>query len=158
MSSARVFRCGTCGAPLEGIADARVVRCTYCHGENRIDPAPAAPPPAAGGYAPFGRAPAPVDDHEARSEALLAEFEREQERALMEGDAEAARRAVEHFEGYLRLQYAPTIQLYTQMAPNDPQVLAALQQIDATVDQSVRSIAESLGVEYRTAEQRVRGR
>ncbi len=55
----------------------------------------------------------------------------------------------------MRLQYAPTLHVYRNWDPDDPQVVAALKQIDDAIDQAVGSVAESLGVEYRSTRERL---
>jgi hypothetical protein len=94
-------------------------------------------------------------DVEPRAARLMAEFEAAQQSALVGGDTDAAQQAVRHFEGYMRLQYAPTIHMYKTWDPTDPQVEQALRQIDETIDQAVGSVAESLGVEYRPTRDRL---
>lgn len=161
MSQGKVFRCGTCGAPLNEVAGKSVVSCLYCENENHLEPAAKAQSQEPKQHARFAQAggdpsAANAKDHEAQSEALMRKFEKAQERAMTTGDREAARRAVRHFEGYMRLQYAPTIEFCHNQDPDNPQVVQTLQQIDETIDQACRGIAASLGMEYVPAEERLR--
>lgn len=157
IEAGRVARCGTCGAPLVGTAGQVHVRCEYCQSENRLVSVEIenARSRAARVSVAAEAAQASIEELSARGERLLAEFERASERAHLHGDRRAAEAALRYFEGYVRLQYAPTLQVYAAMEPDDPVVVSAHAQIDRTIDDAVRATAEGLGVPYRTVRERL---
>lgn len=141
---ASVVRCASCAAPLDSVAELAVVVCRYCRAENHVAQTPEA---AAAHCARVRLAAEEARDlaaaQQARSDALQAEYE-----ALImrvhAGEEALATQALERFEGFLRLQYAPTLHLYAAMDPDDPRVLAAMQQIDDAVRSAVQAMAEAL--------------
>lgn len=157
MDPTQTFRCASCGAPLTRSNQAAVVDCIYCGSQNRLVTAEVEEAQAK--HARFAQAADEARgmdaDVSARSEALMAELTPLQEKALVEGDREAGQRATELFEGYMRLQYAPTLHMYKAMEPDDPTVVAALGQIDAAVDQSVAAFAQSVGADYKSTAERL---
>lgn len=156
MSETHVYRCATCGAPIPREGTATRVKCPYCDAENRLVAAEVEEAQAK--HARFAQAVKEANDmtaaNEKRGETLMRKFEEAQERAMIHGDRVAAEAAVRHMEGYMRLQYAPTIHVYSSM-PDDPKVQEALEQIDEVIDQSVSSIAQTLGVEYTKTKDRM---
>jgi len=155
MQPTYVFRCATCGAPLEGTAGTFVIRCVYCDCENRLVAAEAEHMQAH--HARFAQASEEAHemarDLDARGAELMAAFQRESARALEQRDPDAAYAALRHFEGYLRLQYAPTLHLYK--SAGDPRSLGALTEIDQVIDRAVAEAAKGLGVPYRTTAERL---
>lgn len=140
---ATIVRCVSCAAPLGDVGQLAVVVCRYCRAENHV----AATPEAMAATA--RRVQVAADEaremaaaSEARGQALMAEYEALSTRVL-QGERNLATAALQCLEGYLRLQYAPTLHLYAAMDPDDPAVIAALEQIDATVAEVVASMAES---------------
>jgi len=157
MDPTSTFRCASCGAPLQRPGSQTVVVCIYCSSENRLVAAEVEAAQAK--HARFAQAVKEADamttDTQARADALMAELTPLQERAVLESDRAAGARATQLFEGYMRLQYAPTIHMYRASDPDDPQIVAALKQIDDAVDQAVGAFASSVGVEYETAAERL---
>lgn len=143
------IRCATCGAPLRDTEERTAVSCGYCGFENRLISVEAERLQQK--HERFAEAAREAqemgEEVERRANELMKRFEKAQERALMSGDGQAAHEAIQCFEGYMRLQYAPTIHMYRSYDPDDPQVAAALKEIDDAVAQAVRGIAESLGVQ-----------
>jgi LSD1 subclass zinc finger protein len=156
MAAGSVHRCGTCGAPLSGIAGAVHVRCEYCESENRLVSVEAenATMRVARIQAAADGAQVLATELAARGERLFADFERASEQAA-HGDRAAAAAALRHFEGYLRLQYAPTLHIYQSMEPDDPIVVKALAEIDRAIDAGVGAAATALEVPYRTVRERL---
>ncbi len=152
-----VYRCATCGGPLEGTDGQVVVRCAYCQCENRLIEVEQARMLARSARLVTAAAHATLlaTELEARGAELLAAFERESVRARAHGDQQAAQAALRHLEGWLRLQYAPTLHVYRSMEPDDPVVASALAQIDQAIDKAVAAAATSLGVPYRTTRERL---
>lgn len=148
--SSHTFRCANCGAPLQsGDGDGVHVRCRYCRAENVLSRSiGAGDDPATKGrrlQLAAVEAQALAKRNEERSAALMAEFEA-LSLAAHQGDREAAEEAVVLMEGYLRLQYAPTVHMYTSYDPTDPAVVQAMQQIDTAVHQALAAVRESFGL------------
>lgn len=159
--SIRIHRCANCGAPLEGAADVRMAACLYCRVENHIGTVPSSrsvpaarssdgPGAPTGNVERFQLAAREAEDiaksNEARGEALMADFKALSTQAHMEGDRAAAEQAVIAMEGYMRLQYAPTVHLYNSWDPNDPQVVAAMEQIDAAIESAIAGVRSTLNL------------
>lgn len=92
---------------------------------------------------------------EARGEQLLAAFQRESER--VHDDPDAAHAALRHLEGFLRLQYAPTLLVYQSLELDDPMVTSSIAQIDEAIDSAMMAGAAGLGITYRTTRERLNG-
>lgn len=157
MSRVRVERCAVCAGPLEGTAGAVVVRCAYCRAENRLVAVEQEQ-----AQARVDRLTAAADEARrlatevaARAEELRASFDRAMERAMLGDDAEAGAAALRHLEGWMRLEYAPTLHMYRAMPPDDPAVVAALAQIDDAIDRALATTAQQLGVPYRSVRERL---
>lgn len=124
------------------------VTCRYCGAENILSQVVSGDDVAAKVrrmQLAASEATALAKQNEARGEALMAEFQ-ELSTAAYQGDRAAAERAVVAMEGYLRLQYAPTVHIYNSYDPNDPTVIAAMKQIDDAVAQALQATRESLGL------------
>jgi predicted nucleic acid-binding Zn-ribbon protein len=152
-----VYRCATCGGPLEDTDQKVLVRCLYCQCENRLIEVEHERALARSTRVLTAAAQAQLmgDELEARGAELLAAFKRESEQAHLNGDPRAAHTAVQHLEGFLRLQYAPTLHIYRSMDPDDPVVVAALAQIDRLIDEATGKAAAGLGIHYRTTRERL---
>lgn len=149
-----------CAGPLEGTAGQVIVACAYCGSENRLvarehEQALAA---SARLTAAAREARQLAGDLEARAEEQRAAYVHASERAMQGHDPQAAAAALRHLEGWLRLQYAPTLHLYEAMPPDDLTVVAALAQIDAVIDQALTTAAQQLGTPYRTTRERLGAR
>ncbi|ACY18702.1 hypothetical protein Hoch_6228 [Haliangium ochraceum DSM 14365] len=144
-----ICRCANCGAPLESDAgDGVRVSCRYCGAENVLSRAlfgDDAAVKAKRMQLAAGEASVIAKQNEARAQALMEEFQ-QLSIAAYQGDRDAAERAVVAMEGYLRLQYAPTIHVYNSYDPSDPTVVAAMKQIDEAVAEALRATRESLGL------------
>lgn len=139
-----VVRCASCAAPLRDVGHANVVICRYCRAENHVaHTAEAMTARAQRFQAAADEANAMVADVQARGEALMAEYE-ELATRVHAGERELAPRALEAFEGYIRLQYVPTLHMYGAWGTDDPRIAAALEEIDATVKSAVAAMAASL--------------
>lgn len=151
--SGQVFRCSNCAAPLAG-AQGGVAVCEYCDAENHLGMSG-----AASGATLFAEATRDADkmakENEAKLEELQERFETLYQQAIENGSADTAQRAINAFEGYLRLTYAPTIHMYRSMSPADPSVQEGLQQIDDALDQALASFAEALPCDYVPVGQRL---
>lgn len=148
--SSHTYRCANCGAPLRSAdGDGVKVACRYCHAENVLSRSIGSGADAATKVKRMQLAASEAQmlakQNEARSEELMAEFERLSGLAH-QGDRAAAEQAVVAMEGYLRLQYAPTVHMYQSYDPSDPAVIEAMGQIDAAVAQALTAIRESLGL------------
>ncbi len=152
-----VCRCATCGGPLEGTTGQVIVRCAYCQCENRLIEVEHERAMARSARLVTAAAHATLlaTELEVRGAELLAAFERESARAHAHGDPQAAHAALRHLEGWMRLQYAPTLHVFHSMEPGDPMVAIALAQIDQAIDNGVAAAAASLGVTYRTTRERL---
>jgi predicted nucleic acid-binding Zn-ribbon protein len=152
-----VYRCATCGGPLEETDQKVLVRCLYCQCENRLIEVEHERALARSSRLLAAAAQAQLmgAELEARGAELLAAFERESAQARINGDPRAAHAALQHLEGFLRLQYAPTLHMYRSMDPDDPVVVAALAQIDRVIDEAMGTAAASLGIPYRTTRERL---
>ncbi len=144
MLESSVVRCASCAAPLGKVSHADVVVCPYCRAENHVaQTAEAMTARVQRFQVAADEANAMITDVQARGEALMAEYE-----ALLvrvhAGERELAPRALELFEGYIRLQYVPTLHMYGAWGTDDPRIAAALKEIDATVESAVAAMAESL--------------
>lgn len=148
--SSHTFRCANCGAPLRSDGgDGVRVDCRYCHAENVLSRSigSGADPAIKSRRLQLAASEAQTiaKQNEARAAALMAEFE-QLSVAAHGGDRQAAEKAVVAMEGFLRLQYAPTVHMYTSYDPNDPTVVQAMAQIDDAVAQALKAIRESLGL------------
>jgi hypothetical protein len=139
-----VHRCSFCGAPLTTGGSERAA-CAYCGTENHIAPA------SGGSALRLARAVQEAEDINAEAERKGHELSERMTRALTGGDPKAA---LVHMEGMMRAYYAPTIHLYRSMDPGNPQVEAALKQIDEAIDTALRDSAATWGVEYVPAGER----
>lgn len=140
-----VARCAICAAPLTGTAAASVVSCAYCGSENWPGTS------GAGVRAErLSRAAAEASAMQPDIDARVAELSAALTAAVERGDFRAALR---HQEGVLRLSYAPTIHMYRH-APDDPQTVAALEEIDRAIDAALQQTAASWNVPYTPANQR----
>ena len=141
---ASVVRCASCAAPLGDVGHADVVVCRYCKAENHVaHTAEAMTTRVQRFQVATDEAKAMAADAERRGAALMTEYESLVSR-VHAGDRSLIPRALEVFEGYIRLQYAPTLHMYGAWGTDDPRIAAALQEIDATVESAVSAMAESL--------------
>jgi hypothetical protein len=143
-------RCARCAGPLEGTRGQVVVTCAYCGTENRL--VSLAHERLTTAATESRRLAADLD---ARAEELRVAYERDYERAVLNGDRTTGASALRHLEGWLRLQYEPTLHLYRSMPPDDPTVSEALAQIDEVIDRALTAAAEPLGIPYRTVRERL---
>ena len=141
-----IVRCASCAAALGDVAHADVVVCRHCRAENHVSlSAEAATARAQRFQVAAAEAKSMAADIGARSDALMEEYQSLLQRVLM-GERELAPRALEVFEGFMRLQYAPTLHFYGAWDSDDPVIVDALREVDATVAKAVAAAAESLGL------------
>jgi DNA-directed RNA polymerase subunit RPC12/RpoP len=133
-----VHRCALCAGPLPAKAD-RAITCEYCGSENVVAGV------QSGLTAQLAQATREVKDMRAEVDAKTAELQQKMEAAFARGDLP---QALKYQEGMMRMAFAPTIHLYNSLDPADPQIAAALAQIDQAIDDSLRATAESWGAEY----------
>jgi len=148
--SSHTFRCANCGAPLQSEdGDGVHVHCRYCRAENVLSRSIGSGDDLATKSQRLQLAATEAQtiaqQNEARAAELMADFEA-LALAAHQGDREAAEKAALAMEGYLRLQYAPTVHMYQSYDPNDPAVVQAMQQIDHAVSQALAATRESLGL------------
>ncbi len=144
---ASIVRCSSCAAPLGRVAHAEIVVCRYCKAENHVSiTAEAAIARAHRFQVAADEARAMAQGVEARSVALMAEYQALSERVLR-GEKALAPRALELLEGYTRLQYAPTLHMYAAWGSGDPRTQSALHEIDTVIAKVVAAGAKSLGVD-----------
>ena len=143
---AEIVRCATCGAPLDGVTEATMVVCPYCGCENHVAETAAH---VNAKVRRFEVARVEADqmgrDNEARGQVLMAEHQALVARYI-EGDESVGPVVLRTLEGYLRLQYAPTLHMYGAFGMDDPRIADALAQIDATVKAAVEQTAQRLGI------------
>ena len=142
--STTVHRCSFCGAPLATGGENRV-SCEYCGSENEIAP------DLGGQSLQLARAAKESEDIQAEADAKAEILMEKMTEAMEEGNPA---KALKYQEGMMRAMYAPTIHLYQSMGPGNPQVDAALRQIDEAIDKSMRKTAADWGVEYVPAAER----
>ncbi|MEM6294684.1 MAG: hypothetical protein AAGA54_25640 [Myxococcota bacterium] len=141
---ASIVRCASCAAPLDNVGHADVVTCRYCKAQNHVAHTPEATTARLQRFqVAADEAQAMAADVETRGAALMQEFESLLAR-VHAGEPELAPRALELYEGFIRLQYLPTLHMYGAWGSDDPRVAKALHDIDAAVAASVASMAESL--------------
>jgi hypothetical protein len=63
-----------------------------------------------------------------------------------QGDSRAADRALCAYEGYLRLQFAPTLHMYAAMGHDHPAAAEGMRSIDEAVATALRSVVENHGL------------
>jgi uncharacterized Zn finger protein (UPF0148 family) len=142
-----IVRCATCGAPLGGVTEATMVVCPYCGCENHVTQTAAHMQARARRFEVAAKEADQMGrDNEARAQALMAEHQALLVR-YMEGDKSVGQSVLRTLEGYLRLQYAPTLHIYGAYGMDDPKIADALAQIDATVKSAVEQTAQRLGIE-----------
>lgn len=143
---AEVVRCATCGAPLAGVTQATAVVCPYCRAENHVAETAAH---AQARVRRFEVAAHEADqigrDTQAQAEALLAEHQALMKR-FVNGDSSAGPDVLRTLEGYMRLQFAPTLHIYGAWGMDDPKIAEALAQIDTAVRTAVEDTAKRLGI------------
>jgi hypothetical protein len=133
-----VSRCAMCAGPLPS-SDEKVLTCEYCGCENKLVS------DLSGQTERFAQAVTEAENMQAEVDAKTQLLQEKVEQAILSGDKQAA---LIYQEGVLRMAYAPTIHMYKSFDPNDPQVAAALTQIDGAIDAGLRATAEAWGVEY----------
>ncbi|HJL39833.1 MAG TPA: hypothetical protein RMG48_00890 [Myxococcales bacterium LLY-WYZ-16_1] len=139
-------RCANCGAPLKGVARSSVVICPYCETENHVAETPEG---IRGLVARMKQASHEADAiaaaNEEKAEELMQRFLAELGN-FEQGDSRAADRALCAYEGYLRLQFAPTLHMYAAMGHDHPAAAEGMRSIDEAVATALRSVVENHGL------------